>query len=83
MLVCAFHHGLRVTEVIELRIADSINWKDRTITVKRLKGSMTTTQPLMEMRGKPALSEGAALKAYLKVRIERIGKSKIRFIRDA
>jgi integrase len=70
ILVCAFHHGLRVTEVIDLRITDSINWKDRTITVKRLKGSMTTTQPLMEMRGKPALSEVAALKAYLKVRIE-------------
>jgi integrase len=38
MLVCAFHHGLRVTEVIDLRLTDSINWKDRTITVKRLLG---------------------------------------------
>jgi integrase len=70
MLCVAFHHGLRVTEVIQLRLADSINWKDRTITVKRLKGSMTTTQPLMEMRGKPALSEVQAIKTYLKSRIE-------------
>ncbi len=68
ILVVAFHHGLRVTEVLELNIADSINWKDRTLTVKRLKGSLTTTQPLVEMRGKPALSELAALKAYLKIR---------------
>jgi integrase len=65
-----FHHGLRVTEVLQLRLTDSINWKDRTITVARLKGSMTTTQPLVEMRGKPALNELAALKAYLKERIE-------------
>jgi integrase len=70
IIVVAFHHGLRVTEVLELNIADSINWKDRTLTVKRLKGSLTTTQPLVEIRGKPALSEVAALKAYLKLRIE-------------
>ena len=66
ILVLAFHHGLRVTEVLELNIEGSINWKDRTLTVKRLKGSLTTTQPLVEIRGKPALSEVAALKAYLR-----------------
>ena len=66
----AFNHGLRVTEVLNLRLDGDINWKDRTIRIARLKGSMTTTQTLVEMRGKPALSEVAALKAYLKVRIE-------------
>jgi integrase len=70
MLAVAFHHGLRVTEVLQLRFAESINWKDRTLTVRRLKGSMTTTQPLVEMRGRPALNELAAIKAYIKVRIE-------------
>jgi integrase len=70
MLTIGFHHGLRVTEVLQLTLADSINWKDRTITVVRLKGSMTTTQPLVEMRGKPAINELAAIKAYLKVRID-------------
>ena len=70
ILLVAFHHGLRVTEVLELKIDGSVNWKDRTLTVKRLKGSLTTTQPLVEIRGKPALSELAALKAYLKIRIE-------------
>lgn len=66
----AFNHGMRVTECLQLRFEGDINWKDRTITVRRLKGSLTTTQPLMEMRGKPAVSEQAALKAYLKVRID-------------
>src|ERR1700687_3188290 len=70
IIVVAFHHGLRVTEVLELDIATSIDWKDRTLTVKRLKGSLTTTQPLVEMRGKPVLSEVAGPKAYLKIRIE-------------
>jgi len=66
----AFNHGLRVTEVLNLRLNGDINWKDRTIRIARLKGSMTTTQTLVEMRGKPALSETAALKAYLKARID-------------
>lgn len=66
----AFNHGLRVTEVLNLRLDGDINWKDRTIRIARLKGSMTTTQTLVEMRGKPALSETSALKTYLKVRIE-------------
>jgi type 1 fimbriae regulatory protein FimB len=66
----AFNHGMRVTECLQLRLEGDINWKDRTITVRRLKGSLTTTQPLMEMRGKPAVSELAALKAYLKIRID-------------
>src|SRR5216683_5356337 len=70
IFVLAFNHGLRVTEVLNLRLDGDINWKDRTIRIARLKGSMTTTQMLVEMRGKPALSEIGALKAYLKIRIE-------------
>jgi integrase len=66
----SFKHGLRVTEVLNLRLDGDINWKDRTVRIARLKGSMTTTQALVEMRGKPALSEVSALRAYLKVRIE-------------
>jgi integrase len=56
----AFNHGLRVTEVLNLRLDGDINWKDRTVRIARLKGSMTTTQALVEMRGKPALSEISA-----------------------
>jgi integrase len=47
----SFNHGLRVTEVPNLRLDGDINWKDRTVRIARLKGSMTTTQALVEMRG--------------------------------
>jgi len=52
IFVLAFNHGLRVTEVLNLRLNGDINWKDGTIRIARLKGTMTTTQALMEMRGK-------------------------------
>lgn len=69
ILCVAFNHGLRVSEACALTL-DSINWKDRTLTVKRLKNSLTTTQTLAELRGKPALNEVLALRAYLKVRTD-------------
>ena len=69
MFALAFNHGLRVSEVTALRLT-SFNWKDRTVTVARLKGSMTTTQSLVDLRGNPTMSDTAALKEYLKVRIE-------------
>ena len=47
----SFNHGLRVTEVLNLRLDGDINWKDRTVRIARLKGSITTTQALVEMRG--------------------------------
>lgn len=42
--------------------------KAGTILVRRLKGSMQTTQPLFPHRGQPLLDEIAALRAWLKVR---------------
>lgn len=65
----SFNHGLRVTEALNLRL-DSINLTDRTVSIERLKHGLDSVQPLEEMRGKPALSDLAALKAYLKVRVE-------------
>ena len=44
--------------------------RHRTIRVRRLKGSLETTQAFVEHRGKPALSDYACLKAYLAVRID-------------
>jgi integrase len=44
--------------------------KHRTIRVRRLKGSLETTQAFVEHRGKPALSDYAYLKAYLAVRTD-------------
>src|SRR5258708_32745190 len=83
ILTLAFNHGLRVSEcaggapaipgknrpaVPPLMLSD-VDMKHRTIRVRRLKGSLETTQPFVEHRGKPTLSDYAGLKAYLAVRI--------------
>jgi site-specific recombinase XerC len=82
ILCVGFNHGLRVSECaggssetksrgaqLPLQLSD-LDMKNRQITIRRFKGSDTTTQPLMEHRGKPALSDYVALKEYLKVRID-------------
>ena len=83
ILTLAFNHGLRVSEcaggapaiqgknrpaIPPLMLSD-IGMRHRTIRVRRLKGSLETTQAFVEHRGKPALSDYACLKAYLAVRI--------------
>lgn len=82
----AFNHGLRVSEVVggrkavqkgevlvpalaPLMLAD-IDFKNRQITIRRLKNSRDTTHPFIDQRGKPALSDTAALRAYLTERID-------------
>ena len=40
------------------------------ITVRRLKGSLTTRQPFVNHRGQPAISDKPAIDAYLKERID-------------
>ena len=82
ILTLAFNHGLRVSECAggvpatdskaatpPLRLCD-IDMKNRQITIRRLKGSLVTTQPVVELRGKPAMSGYVALKEYLAVRID-------------
>jgi integrase len=84
ILTLAFNHGLRVSEcaggapaiqgknrpaIPPLMLSD-IDMRHRTIRVRRLKGSLETTQAFVEHRGKPALSDYACLKAYLAVRID-------------
>src|ERR1700688_5059853 len=56
MVLVAYRHGLRASEVCGLKLSD-MNLKDQTIRVARLKGSMLTTQPLMPHRGQPLLDE--------------------------
>ena len=50
MVLVAYRHGLRASEVCGLRLWD-VDLKDQTIRVVRLKGSMLTTQPLMSEAG--------------------------------
>jgi len=67
MVLLAYRHGLRASEVCGLKLSD-VNLKDQTIRVARLKGSMLTMQPLAPHRGQPLLDELAALRTWLKAR---------------
>jgi integrase len=44
MIVVAYKHGMRSSEVCNLRL-DDIDMKNGSIVVERLKGSLRTTQP--------------------------------------
>lgn len=65
-LVC-YRHGLRASEVCDLKLAD-VDLKAACISVRRLKGSLNTTQPVFRHRGQPLLDEVVALKAWLRER---------------
>lgn len=67
MLLLAYRHGLRASEVCNLRLAD-IDLKGGSIAVRRLKGSLFTVQPLYQYRGQPLLDEMKALREWLRVR---------------
>src|SRR5450432_4335692 len=67
MILLAYKHGMRASEVCNLRL-DEIDIKDCHITIKRLKGSIRTTQALTEHRGEPLLNEIKALRNWLRKR---------------
>lgn len=67
MILVAYKHGLRATEVCNLRV-DDIDLKNGSIVVARLKGSLRTTQAVTEHRGEPLLNESRALREWLKER---------------
>jgi integrase len=60
MILVAFWHGLRASEVVGIK-ANSI--QDGFLTVKRLKGSLKTVQPLISHKD-PLLNEKKALFDY-------------------
>jgi integrase len=45
MILLAYRHGLRASEVCGLRLTN-VDLKDGAISIQRLKGSMRTVQPL-------------------------------------
>jgi integrase len=67
MIVVAYKHGLRASEVCNLRV-DDIDLKNGNIIVARLKGSLRTTQSVTEHRGEPLLNEHRALREWLRQR---------------
>jgi type 1 fimbriae regulatory protein FimB len=67
MILLAYRHGMRASEVCNLRLAD-VDMRSEAITVRRLKGSMLTVQPLYRHKGQPLLDELAALRHWLRQR---------------
>jgi type 1 fimbriae regulatory protein FimB len=61
MIVVAFWHGLRASEVIAIKRDDI---QDMQLTVQRLKGSMKTTQPLVNHQ-EPLLNEAAGFVEFM------------------
>lgn len=59
MILLAYRHGMRASEVCGLKLAD-VDLKAGSIVVRRLKGSLQTMQPLFPHRGQPLLDECAA-----------------------
>src|SRR2546423_3181926 len=56
MVLLAYRHGLRASEVCGLKLSD-IDLKVGSISIRRLKGSLPTVQPLYPHRGQPLLDE--------------------------
>jgi integrase len=67
MILLAYRHGLRASEVCGLKLTD-IDLKSGSISIRRLKGSLPTVQPLYPHRGQPLLDEVSALRAWLRER---------------
>src|SRR6266478_4973177 len=67
MILLAYRHGLRASEVCGIKLAD-VDLKAGSISIRRLKGSLHTIQPLYQHRGQPLLDETAALRAWLRKR---------------
>ena len=68
MILLAYRHGLRASEVCGIKLAD-LDLKAGSISIRRLKGSLHTVQPLYQHRGQPLLDEAAAIRAWLRKRV--------------
>jgi type 1 fimbriae regulatory protein FimB len=67
MILLAYWHGLGASEVCGLKLTD-IDLKAGSISIRRLKRSLATVQPLCPHRGQPLLGEVSALRAWLRER---------------
>ena len=67
MILLAYRHGMRASEVCDLKLAD-VDTKAGSISVRRLKGSLHTVQPLYRHKGQPLLDEVTALRTWLRQR---------------
>jgi type 1 fimbriae regulatory protein FimB len=68
MILLAYRHGSRASEVCGLKLAD-LDLKSGSISIRRLKSSLHTVQPIYQHRGQPLLDEAAAIRAWLRKRV--------------
>jgi len=61
MILMAYNHGMRASEVVNVKLEDIRN---NHIVIRRLKGSKVTTQPLEAHPGKPLLDEVRGLELW-------------------
>ena len=69
MILLAYKHGLRASEICNLRL-DHLDLVNGSILIERLKGSLRTTQAITEHRGEPLLNEVRALREWLRERCD-------------
>lgn len=67
MILLAYRHGLRASEVCGIKLTD-LDLKSGSISIRRLKGSLHTIQPIYQHRGQPLLDETSAIRAWLRKR---------------
>src|SRR5579862_5403903 len=67
MVLVAFKHGMRASEVCDLRLSD-IDMKNGIITVRRNNHSLKSQQDISDLAGQPLLSEKRVLRAWLEER---------------
>lgn len=67
MFLFAVAHGARASEIANLRLSH-INMKSEQVSIQRLKGSLSSTQQLLKVKGNPLFDEKAAFKAWIAVR---------------
>ncbi len=67
MILLAYRHGLRASEICDLKLGD-LDMKAGCLSIRRLKGSLHTVQPIYRHKGQPLLDELGALRAWLRDR---------------
>ena len=67
MILLGFKHGMRASEVCGLELKD-LDLKNDEITIRRLKGSLKTTQPVTDIQAQLLSSEKRVLRAWLEER---------------
>jgi site-specific recombinase XerD len=67
MILLSYRHGLRASEVCGFKQSD-VDLKSGSLSIRRLKGSLHTVQPLYRHKGQPLLDEVMALRQWLRER---------------